>query len=112
MLLWLPLYREIPHAIRLLAIVANHFSICSQDQTQNGAAMSCFIMLLNYPTALETHLRSMCKRSWLQVVKGGSPCHLYFDTEFATECNPGLDGEALLDKLLVACKRVFRSVPY
>ena len=44
----------------------------------------------------------------LQVVKGGAPCHLYFDTEFATGCNPGLDGEALLDKLLLACHRVFR----
>ncbi len=44
----------------------------------------------------------------MQVVKGGAPCHLYFDTEFATECNPGVDGEALLDKLLLACTRVFR----
>ncbi|KAL0052967.1 hypothetical protein WJX82_010519 [Trebouxia sp. C0006] len=44
-----------------------------------------------------------------EVVKGGAPCHLYFDTEFATECNPGVDGEALLDKLLLACTRVFRE---
>lgn len=45
----------------------------------------------------------------LQVVKGGAPCHLYFDTEFATDCNPGLNGEALLNKLLQACQRVIRS---
>ena len=44
----------------------------------------------------------------LQVIKGGAPCHLYFDTEFATECNPCLNGEALLDKLLQACQRVIR----
>ncbi|DBA76995.1 TPA: hypothetical protein ACH3X1_009587 [Trebouxia sp. C0004] len=44
-----------------------------------------------------------------EVVQGGAPCHLYFDTEFATECNPGVDGEALLDKLLLACMRVFRE---
>ncbi len=50
---------------------------------------------------------AMFSLTW-QVVKGGAPCHLYFDTEFATECNQGLDGEALLDKLLLACKRVFR----
>lgn len=43
-----------------------------------------------------------------QVVKGGAPCHLYFDTEFATECNPGLNGEVLLDRLLQACRRVIR----
>ncbi|KAL3161988.1 hypothetical protein ABBQ38_009063 [Trebouxia sp. C0009 RCD-2024] len=41
-----------------------------------------------------------------EVVKGGAPCHLYFDTEFATECNPGLNGEVLLDRLLQACRRV------
>ena len=43
-----------------------------------------------------------------QVVKGGAPCHLYFDTEFATKSNPGINGEALLDKLLQACRRVIR----
>ena len=45
----------------------------------------------------------------LQVVKGGSPCHIYFDTEFATESNPGIDGEAMLNKLMNACSRVLRS---
>lgn len=44
-----------------------------------------------------------------QVVKGGSPCHIYFDTEFATESNPGIDGEAMLNKLMNACSRVLRS---
>ena len=30
----------------------------------------------------------------------GAPCHLYYDVEFQTEPNPGVDGQALVDLLL------------
>ena len=63
-------------------------------------------------TQARTTNQATCRAQGLilvsQVVKGGAPCHLYFDTEFATECNPGVNGEALLDKLLQACRRVIR----
>ncbi|KAK9811730.1 hypothetical protein WJX72_009209 [[Myrmecia] bisecta] len=39
-------------------------------------------------------------RHYYEVIKEGSPCHLYFDLEYATACNADVDGDALVEKLL------------
>ena len=36
----------------------------------------------------------------LQVIQEGQPCHLYFDLEFNIDCNPALQGDAMVDSLL------------
>ena len=35
-----------------------------------------------------------------QVVRERRPCHLYFDLEFVPAANPGVDGAALVPRLL------------
>lgn len=34
------------------------------------------------------------------MIREGRPCHLYFDLEFPVEHNPGVDGQALTQRLL------------
>lgn len=41
----------------------------------------------------------------LQVIREGHPCHLYFDLEFPIELNPGVDGQALTQRLLVLVQK-------
>lgn len=35
-----------------------------------------------------------------QVVRERRPCHLYFDLEFVPAANPGIDGAAIVPRLL------------
>lgn len=37
---------------------------------------------------------------WLQVVREGRPCHMYFDLEFVPECNPLVDADMMVTILL------------
>ncbi|KAL4448454.1 hypothetical protein ABPG75_005673 [Micractinium tetrahymenae] len=39
-------------------------------------------------------------RHHYEIIRQGRPCHLYFDLEFATADNPGLDGEAATDAVV------------
>lgn len=43
----------------------------------------------------------------LQVVREGTPCHLYFDLEYVPEHNPGFDGPAMV---LVLVERVRQAM--
>lgn len=66
--------------------------------------MHCFFMS---PTA-NWYTRT-CSRLLLQVIQEGQPCHLYFDLEYNTACNPGLDGDGLMDGLLAIVATGLRS---
>ena len=44
-----------------------------------------------------------------QVVQQGQACHLYFDLEFCTAANPGLQGEPLVDILIAMVTQDFRQ---
>lgn len=46
-----------------------------------------------------------------QVVREGTPCHLYFDLEFVPELNPGFDGAAAVLVLVELVRQAMRSVP-
>lgn len=35
-----------------------------------------------------------------QIIREDTPCHLYYDLEFSKLSNPGVSGEALVDKLI------------
>ncbi|KAL4438218.1 hypothetical protein ABPG77_010579 [Micractinium sp. CCAP 211/92] len=39
-------------------------------------------------------------RHYYEIIRQGRPCHLYFDLEFATTDNPGLDGKAATDAVV------------
>ena len=58
-----------------------------------------------------THLHAVHEPDGVQVVQQGHPCHLYFDLEFATSSNPGLQGEGLVDLLMRLVTHYFRCRP-
>ncbi len=44
---------------------------------------------------------------WTQVIRADRPCHLYFDLEFSHAANPGVDGTALVDLVVMLVRRMF-----
>ena len=49
--------------------------------------------------------------AWVwQVIADGQPCHLYFDLEFNTACNPGLQGDDMVDGLLAVTAEGLRCM--
>ncbi len=54
----------------------------------------------------------LCKAiEWLQVVREGRPCHMYFDLEYIPACNPLIDGEIMVTVLLNLVRMGLRRVP-
>ncbi|KAH7403973.1 hypothetical protein KP509_15G003100 [Ceratopteris richardii] len=49
-------------------------------------------------------------RHHYEIIMEGSPCHLYFDLEFDRQANPGLDGNVLIDLLLVQISKALNEV--
>ncbi len=43
-----------------------------------------------------------------QVVREGTPCHLYFDLEYVPEHNPGFDGPAAVVTLVELVRQSMR----
>ncbi|GIM02507.1 hypothetical protein Vretimale_7387 [Volvox reticuliferus] len=48
-------------------------------------------------------------RHFYEVIRSDRPCHLYFDIEFSRSANPGVDGDALVDRLLERLLELMRS---
>lgn len=43
---------------------------------------------------------SLLSLSRASLRRAGTPCHLYFDLEYQTACNPGVNGDAMVDTLI------------
>ncbi|KAK9826250.1 hypothetical protein WJX74_002799 [Apatococcus lobatus] len=50
------------------------------------------------------------ERHWYEVIWGDRPCHLYFDLEFITACNPKANGNALVEHLLHSVAQHIRQI--
>lgn len=46
----------------------------------------------------------------LQIVSADRPSHMYFDIEFSRSANPGLDGDAVVDRVVQMVKRLMKWV--
>ncbi|CAG9461523.1 unnamed protein product [Pedinophyceae sp. YPF-701] len=43
-------------------------------------------------------------RHWYEIIRQGRPCHVYLDLEFVPDANPGVDGEALVARVISAVR--------
>ncbi|KFM24669.1 Coiled-coil domain-containing protein 111-like protein [Auxenochlorella protothecoides] len=78
---------------------------CVERSGRGGAFYRSFAAA-SYPAVWQQyHQTPALQRHWYEVIREGHPCHLYFDLEFPIELNPGVDGQALTQRLLVLVQK-------
>lgn len=125
---WEACAENIRKCYKLNGVVESRDALQSNtSQMGHGASSYCHMMPFSmelkgrdgawfrrYAAATYSSILSKCKQHarcyFYEVIRDGYPCHMYFDLEYNVEENPSLDGNRMVDSLLLKLDNFLKYV--